>query len=112
MFDTTGYALISVAVSTALLHTLIPDHWLPFVLIGNARGWRAGTTVAVSGVSALIHVLLSIVLGVAALAIGKVTASAVVRMDGPVRCDSMYDSMSSWRKRTDRQRICSSTSPR
>jgi nickel/cobalt exporter len=77
VFDTTGYALISVAVSTALLHTLIPDHWLPFVLIGNARGWRAGTTVAVSGVSALIHVVLSIVLGVAALAIGKVTASAV-----------------------------------
>jgi len=77
VFETTGYALMTVAVATALFHTLIPDHWLPFVLIGNARGWRVGTTVAVSGVSALIHVMLSIVLGVLALAIGEVAASAV-----------------------------------
>ena len=77
MFDTTGYALMTVAVATALIHTLIPDHWLPFVLIGNARRWRLGTTVAVSGVSALIHVMLSIVLGILALAIGEVAASAV-----------------------------------
>jgi hypothetical protein len=77
VFGTTGYALMSVAVATALLHTLIPDHWLPFVLIGNARGWGAGTTMTVSGVSALIHVGLSIVLGIVALAIGKVAASAV-----------------------------------
>ena len=77
MFDTTGYALMTVAVATALFHTLIPDHCLPFVLIGNARGWRVGTTVAVSGVSALIHVMLSILLGMLALAIGGVAASAV-----------------------------------
>ena len=25
------------AVATSVLHTLIPDHWLPFVLIGRAR---------------------------------------------------------------------------
>ena len=77
MFDTTGYALMTVAVATALFHTLIPDHWLPFVLIGNARGWRGGTTAVISGVSALIHVALSIVLGILALSIGEVAASAV-----------------------------------
>ena len=53
MFDATGYALVTVAVATALFHTLIPDHWLPFVLIGNARRWRVGTTIVISGTSAL-----------------------------------------------------------
>ncbi len=77
MGDATGYALLSVAVSTALLHTLIPDHWLPFVLIGRARGWSARTTAAISGLSALIHVALSIALGLAALVVGLSAAGAV-----------------------------------
>jgi len=75
--ETTGYALLSVALSTALLHTLIPDHWLPFVLIGRARGWGVGTTAAVSGLSALIHVALSVTLGLAALAVGLGAAEVV-----------------------------------
>jgi ABC-type nickel/cobalt efflux system permease component RcnA len=75
--DFTGYALFSVAFATALFHTLIPDHWLPFVLIGNARGWRVGTTLAVSGVSALIHVAFSVLLGLLALGIGVTAARAI-----------------------------------
>lgn len=77
MGDTTGYALLSVALSTALLHTLIPDHWLPFVLIGRAQSWSVATTVAVSGVSAAIHVLLSLTLSLAALWLGATAAGAV-----------------------------------
>ena len=77
MLDGTGYALASVAVSTALLHTLIPDHWLPFVLIGNARRWRVGRTIAVSGVAALVHVVLSIALGLGALGLGLTVGLAL-----------------------------------
>ena len=40
MTEATGYVLVSTAALTALLHTLIPDHWLPFLLIGRARGQR------------------------------------------------------------------------
>ena len=70
MLDGTGYALASVAVSTALFHTLIPDHWLPFVLIGNARRWSVAVTLVVSGFAALVHVVLSIALGFGALGLG------------------------------------------
>ncbi len=70
MPDTTTYALLSTAAATAVLHTLIPDHWLPFVLIGRARGWGTGTVVAISGLSGLIHVVLSFLLGLLALAVG------------------------------------------
>jgi len=75
--DTTVSALLTVAVGTALFHTLIPDHWLPFVLMGRARGWSAATTAAVSGLSASIHVVLSLGLGAAALAIGELSAELV-----------------------------------
>jgi ABC-type nickel/cobalt efflux system permease component RcnA len=62
--------LFGTALSTALFHTLIPDHWLPFVLIGRARSWSARKTMAVSGTSALIHATLSVGLGLLAVGIG------------------------------------------
>jgi len=69
--------LLLTAAATAALHTLIPDHWLPFVLVGRARGWSARTTAAVSGFSAFIHTLLSIALGLFALSLGQTAAHAV-----------------------------------
>src|SRR4029453_2546949 len=74
--DATLSLLFLTSVATALFHTLIPAHWLPFVLIGRARGWSLGTTAAVSGISALLHTGLSIVLALVALAIGLRTAHA------------------------------------
>jgi ABC-type nickel/cobalt efflux system permease component RcnA len=65
------------AAATALFHTLIPDHWLPFVLVGRARGWSARTTAAVSGFSAVVHTLLSIALGLLALRLGQFGARVV-----------------------------------
>jgi ABC-type nickel/cobalt efflux system permease component RcnA len=69
-------APLSTAAATALLHTLIPDHWLPFVLIGRARRWPPRRVAIVSGLSALIHVVLSVLLGLLAIGIGQVAAEA------------------------------------
>ena len=77
MIDATEYALIATAAGTSLLHTLIPDHWLPFVLIGKARRWNAATTAAVSGLSSVVHVLFSIALGLLALRIGETAAGYI-----------------------------------
>lgn len=68
------YTLLTTALLTSLFHTLIPDHWLPFVLIGRARGWSARTAAAVSGLSALIHSVLSVLLGLCALLFGQTSA--------------------------------------
>ena len=75
MSEATVYMLLSTAAATALLHTLIPDHWLPFVLIGRAQGWAAGTVAAISGLSALIHTALSVLLGLLALGVGRAAAA-------------------------------------
>ena len=77
MSDVTLYALMSTAVGTALFHTLIPDHWLPFVLIGRAQGWTARHTAVVAGVSAMVHAVFSVLLGVAMLLFGEVVARSV-----------------------------------
>lgn len=74
-FGVTTTVLLGTAVSTAAFHTLIPDHWLPFVLVGRARGWSLPRTAAVSGASAAIHALLSLLLGLLAVAIGAEAAS-------------------------------------
>jgi ABC-type nickel/cobalt efflux system permease component RcnA len=69
--------LLATAGAAALLHTLIPDHWLPFVLVGRARSWSGMTTAAVSGFSAVVHVVTSVALGLAALGIGMTAAEAI-----------------------------------
>lgn len=79
MTDSTFTLLLGTAVLTAVFHTAIPDHWLPFVLVGRARNWSPGRTASVSGLSALIHVLLSVLLGLAGLWIGREIAQAVGR---------------------------------
>ena len=77
MVDANLYMLLLTASGTAVVHTLIPDHWLPFVLIGRARQWSARTTAMVSGVSALIHVGLSIVLGLLTLGLGFAASEVI-----------------------------------
>lgn len=79
MSEATAATLVSTASFAAVLHTLIPDHWLPFVLIGRAQGWSAARVAWVSGLSALVHTALSLVLGLAAIAIGLSAAEAVGR---------------------------------
>ena len=73
----TTYALLTAAAGTALLHTLIPDHWLPFVLVGRARRWSLNTVALVSGLAAAIHAALSILLGLLALRLGQAAVAAV-----------------------------------
>lgn len=71
--------LLFTAVATAAFHTLIPDHWLPFVLIGRARGWSARETATYSGLSASVHAALSVALGLVTLRVGLSAASAMGR---------------------------------
>jgi ABC-type nickel/cobalt efflux system permease component RcnA len=75
--DAPSYLLTGTAVATAAFHTLIPDHWLPFVLIGRARRWRARTVATVSGASALIHTGLSVLLGLVAIRLGREAMEAI-----------------------------------
>jgi len=75
-------ALAGAAVSVGALHTLAPDHWLPFAALARAQGWSAGRTARVTFLCGFGHVTVSALLGLLGLAFGrKVFESAGEKME-------------------------------
>jgi len=70
------------ASATASLHALIPDHWLPFVLMGRARNWTTGKTLALASASGLVHVFLAVGLGLVTYRLGRDGAEVLARRIG------------------------------
>ena len=59
------------AAALGFVHTLIgPDHYLPFIVISRARGWRLPKTLFISFLCGLGHVLSSVILGLLGVALG------------------------------------------
>ena len=75
--ENTTYLLMATAGATALIHTLIPDHWLPFVLVARSQGWSLRKTFLTTLFSALFHVTLSLGLGILALLLGEELVTAL-----------------------------------
>lgn len=73
-----GLALVLTTVATAVVHTLIPDHWLPFVLVSRAERWTVRRTVTLTASSALLHVAISIALGLIVVLAGRGAEAAVL----------------------------------
>jgi hypothetical protein len=70
MSDPYFAALAVAAVSVGTLHTLAPDHWVPFAAVARARGWSAGRTARVTALCGFGHVTVSVLLGLLALFFG------------------------------------------
>ncbi|OLY95661.1 hypothetical protein [Cnuella takakiae] len=58
----------------AMVHALIPNHWLPLVAVAKAEGWTKNDLVKVSFVSAFAHVLGTVLLGILLGNIGQTLA--------------------------------------
>lgn len=63
-------ALAVVAASIGALHTLAPDHWVPFAALARAERWSARRTAAVTAACGLGHVTVSVALGLISLVLG------------------------------------------
>ncbi len=63
-------ALAFGAVSVGSLHTLAPDHWVPFAALARARGWSRGRTLRVTLLCGFGHVTVSALLGLLGLLFG------------------------------------------
>jgi hypothetical protein len=57
MSATSGLLLVGAVAAVGVLHTLVPDHWVPITLIARQRGWSRGQTARVSFRAGLGHVL-------------------------------------------------------
>jgi hypothetical protein len=58
------------AVTLGSLHTIAPDHWVPFAAISRAQRWSPGKTVRITALCGFGHVSVSVLLGILALVFG------------------------------------------
>jgi hypothetical protein len=63
--------LAGAAVSVGALHTLAPDHWVPFAAISRTQKWSAGRTARITILCGFGHVTVSALLGVLGLLFGR-----------------------------------------
>jgi hypothetical protein len=64
------WALAIAAASVGALHSVAPDHWVPFAALARARGWSAWKTARITLACGFGHVTVSAALGVGALLLG------------------------------------------
>jgi nickel/cobalt exporter len=69
--DAIFWALAGTAAAVGALHSVAPDHWVPFMAVGRARSWSAARTAQVTLLCGFAHVSVSVVLGLAALRLGQ-----------------------------------------
>jgi nickel/cobalt transporter (NicO) family protein len=75
--NTFALTLPLAAATVGALHTLAPDHWMPFAALARARSWTPGRAVRTTVLCGLGHVTVSALLGIAALSIGLGVAEVV-----------------------------------
>jgi len=63
--------LSATAISLGFVHTILgPDHYLPFILLSQAKKWTLRKTMIITFLCGLGHVLSSVVLGLVGIAVG------------------------------------------
>jgi hypothetical protein len=58
------------AMTLGSLHTVAPDHWVPFAAISRAQGWSRGRTIRITALCGFGHVTVSVLLGILAIVFG------------------------------------------
>ncbi len=84
--ETAGFLVTAGLVS--LVHGLLPNHWLPFVLVGRVQGWTTGTMLGVLVAAGAAHTAVAgavaLVLLVAGVAIQDVIRPAAHLLPGVI----------------------------
>jgi len=57
MTDSSELLLVGAVAAVGVLHTLVPDHWVPIALIARQRGWTRAETARVAFRAGIGHVL-------------------------------------------------------
>jgi hypothetical protein len=73
-------SILATGFAVAFLHGALPNHWLPFTLVGRRQGWSAGKTLAITAGAGLCHAAITMLLGL----IVVVTGMALGDRLGPV----------------------------
>ncbi len=73
--------LVIAVVAVGVLHTIVPDHWLPITLLARQRGWSSGQTARAAAIAGFGHaastLLIAVVVWVAGVAFASRFGAAV-----------------------------------
>jgi len=56
-------ALLLGGVALSIVHALIPNHWVPFVLLGRSQRWPRARLVGITALGGFFHVLSTVLIG-------------------------------------------------
>jgi ABC-type nickel/cobalt efflux system permease component RcnA len=74
VFDHAGIALIIVVGAVGVLHTIVPDHWAPIVVLAREQGWSVGRIARAAAIAGLGHVTTTLILGALLWVVGAALA--------------------------------------
>ena len=72
--------LIGAVASVGVLHTIVPDHWVPITLIARQRGWSKAETARAAFQAGTGHVLSTLLIGLVVWFAGVVVAARFGRL--------------------------------
>jgi len=73
--------LLSGTIVIALLHALIPNHWLPLIAVARTEGWKNGSLLKIALFSAIAHVAGTVLLGIL---LGKLSNALATQLESYV----------------------------
>jgi nickel/cobalt transporter (NicO) family protein len=65
MIDRAELLLVAAVAAVGILHTVVPDHWLPISLMARQRGWSTGETARAAMLAGTGHVLSTLLIALA-----------------------------------------------
>ena len=72
--------LVAVVAAVGVLHTLVPDHWMPIALMARQRGWSRAETMRAAAMAGTGHVLSTLAIGYLVWIAGVAVAGAYGRL--------------------------------
>ncbi len=76
LFSAPEWLLVGAVAGVGVLHTVVPDHWVPITLIARQRGWSKVETARAALVAGTGHVLSTLAIAVVVWIAGVVAAKA------------------------------------
>jgi nickel/cobalt exporter len=84
------YVLSVTAISIGFVHTILgPDHYLPFIVLSEAKKWTLKKTMSITFLCGIGHVLSSVVLGLIGIAVG-------ISLNRLVNIESFRGNIAAW----------------
>ena len=74
MFDHSALILIVTVAVVGVLHTAVPDHWAPIVVLARQQGWSTARTARSAALAGVGHVTTTLLLGVLLWVVGTALA--------------------------------------